>query len=149
MVYDTIDNLHRYASIHPAIALADRMIRDGVLATLPAGSNPTERDDMRCQINIYMTEGEEKAYEWHKVEADLQVMLSGRERCLWSSQQGDLGDPAFEKGDIAFTDAEKSEECLLKEGTFVLYLPGELHKPGVSVQGEARQNRKAVFKIRF
>ena len=149
MIHDRIEKLQRYAALHPAIERACQMLENGEVDRLPAGSNPTGRDDMRCQINIYTTDPEDKDWEWHRKEADLQVMLEGEEKCFWSPEEADMQDPAFEKGDIAFTDkASASEELLLTPGVFVIYLPGELHKPGVSVSAP-RENRKAVFKIVF
>ena len=51
-------------------------------------------------------------------------------------------------GDIGFQNSPDAVTGSLGEGRFVLFFPGELHKPGVA-RPECTKVRKAVVKIRM
>ena len=51
-------------------------------------------------------------------------------------------------GDIGFRTSPDAVSGVLGEGRFVLFFPGELHKPGVACPG-CDHVRKAVIKIRM
>lgn len=148
MIYDHVSNLGKYAGVHPAIAeIASTLDRNALLALAPGEQGGGE--GWRLIINDYETAPGDKPYEYHKREADLQVMLSGRERIHYSKEPGDLGAEDFKERDIAFKEAGRDESCLLSDGMFAIYLPGELHAPGVAFADKPERARKAVFKLKF
>lgn len=148
MIFDRIENLQKYISLHPAIETVCEMMSSHPFHTLKDSSYETGRDDLWYSISTYQTTREDKAYEYHKKNADLQVMVKGCERCDYSLLQTDLSIDEFEKGDIAFSDADSSGTVFLNEGSFVIFLPGELHRPGLAID-EEEEVRKVVFKLKF
>ncbi len=84
--------------------------------------------------------------EYHKKYADLQIDLTGGEGWGYTNLPGE------EAGE--FTGMRLSGPApdavtgALGEGRFVLFFPGELHKPGVAQPG-CVSVRKAVVKIRM
>ena len=148
MISDRLENMGRYFSLHPAIKEILSLVSSGQLPSLNDSLHETERDDLSFSISTYHTAEDDKKYEYHKRNADLQVMVKGCERCDYSLFQTDLSIDEFEKGDIAFSDADSSGTVFLNEGSFVIFMPGELHRPGLAIDEEEKV-RKAVFKLKF
>lgn len=148
MIFDRIENLQKYISLHPAIETVCEMMSSHPFPTLKDSSYETGRDDLWYSISTYQTTREDKAYEYHKRNADLQVMVKGCERCDYSLLQTDLSVDEFERGDIAFSVAQRSGSVFLDETCFVMFLPGELHRPGLAID-EGEHVRKLVFKLKF
>ena len=148
MIFDRLESLGKYFSLHPAIKEILSLIADGQLSSLKDSSHETKRDDLFFSISTYETTKDDKKYEYHKRHADLFIMLKGKERCDYSLDSTDLTSIEFEKSDIAFSDAKRSGTVFLDDRCFVIFMPGELHKPGLAAQKE-EEVRKAVFKLSF
>lgn len=146
MIFDHISNLTRYASLHPSIASVVEILSEG---NLTDWSFSTPDGSLRYSVQSYETKAEDKAFEYHKSNADVQVMLKGEEICLYSRVEPDMEAEAFQSADIAFMDADADEKLCLSEGMFAIYFPGELHKPALAVDGKSTKVQKAVFKLHF
>mgnify|MGYP000811931414 CR=1 FL=1 len=84
--------------------------------------------------------------EYHRLYADLQIDLTGGEGWGYTNLPGEeAGEFA---GDIGFRTSPDAVSGVLGEGRFVLFFPGELHRPGVEMPGCDRV-RKAVVKIKM
>ena len=84
--------------------------------------------------------------EYHKKYADLQIELTGGEGWGYETAPGTEVEPY--QPDIGKKDSEDAVFGALGEGRFVLFFPGELHRPGVEMPGCDRV-RKAVVKIKM
>ena len=84
--------------------------------------------------------------EYHRIYADLQIDLTGSEGWGYETTPGTEVKPYAP--DIGFQDSPDAVFGTLGGGRFVLFFPGELHKPGVA-QPDCRNVRKAVVKIRM
>ena len=90
-------------------------------------------------------------YEYHLDYADLQYVFSGAEY-IYLDTVSVLSDAAFDAAkDIGFTDVPEvteSSRVLMKSGSWMIIIPGELHAPGVEVSSEFDEPvRKCVVKI--
>lgn len=146
MIFDHISNLARYASLHPSISSVVEILSAGKLSD---GSFSTPDGSLKYSVQSYETKDEDKAFEYHRQNADVQVMLKGEEICQFSRVEPDMEAEAFRSADIAFMNADADERLLLSEGMFAIYFPGELHKPGLAVDGKCSKAQKAVFKLLF
>jgi len=147
MLFDKADQLSKYKAFLPELEVVESIVKSGVLSTDPCGSYTTSSPRLRYFISEYeTTPAEGRAYEFHKKEADVQVMVKGEEMCYYTSKQADFSLIDEAKGDIAFLQGKAEEECLLSDGKAVIYLPGELHLPSCD-SISSHKNRKAVFKI--
>lgn len=147
MIFDDIQGLRKYTNLIPQVDKIIDILNSGELDGLPAGSYPTDRDDLRFMVNEYIPSMEnDKKHEYHGKEIDVQVMVKGIEKCTYSTIPGDTNPIDYTKGDIAFSAVEPDEECILSEDKVVIYFPGELHKPGIGII-EGALNRKIVFKV--
>jgi YhcH/YjgK/YiaL family protein len=109
-----------------------------------------EGRDLYINLHSYRTLAREACrWESHRHTADLQYCLEGGEAIDWTPLQPEgLGasyDPAkdFETWSL---DCPRCETVHLEAGRFVLFLPGELHRP-VIADGRHSRIRKAVVKI--
>lgn len=87
--------------------------------------------------------------EYHARYLDIQIVLRGQEAMTFSTRPA-AGTPDIDwlaERDIAFLSAgEQEQTVILNEGDFVVFYPGEVHKPLCAV-GEPAKVRKAVVKI--
>lgn len=150
MICDALENLNRYRGLHKNLETAiDYLTAYYVahdLSDLPLGR--TEVDGENVFINVMEAElnPDSARLEYHKKYADLQIDLTGGEGWGFTTNPGtEVG--AF-RGDIGFQDSPDVVSGSLGEGRFVLFFPGELHRPGV-VRAECTQVRKAVVKIKM
>ncbi|WP_255987281.1 YhcH/YjgK/YiaL family protein [Chitinolyticbacter albus] len=120
------------------------------LASLPAGRHALEGEAMFLLIQEPLTGAiESKRPEAHVQHADIQLLLAGEER--YGVALADAALPVLEdrrdRHDIAFFAApEREVQVVLRPGEFLVFWPGELHRPCCAV-GAAMPIRKAVVKI--
>ena len=116
------------------------------LSDLPLGR--TEVDGGNVFINVMEADlsPDSTRLEYHKKYADLQIDLTGGEGWGYTTLPGE--EAGEFTGDIGFRTSPDAVSGTLGEGRFVLFFPGELHKPGVARPGCAHV-RKVVIKIRM
>ncbi|WP_171922530.1 YhcH/YjgK/YiaL family protein [Salmonella bongori] len=124
-------------------------IKTHVAATTAPGKYEIDGDRLFYMISENMTEpGESRSAEYHARYLDIQIVLQGQEGMTFSTQPA--GTPHTDwlaDKDIAFL-AEGAQEktVILSEGDFVVFYPGEVHKPLCAVGAPAKV-RKAVVKM--
>ena len=150
MICDALENLNRYRGLHKNLETAIDYLTayhvDHDLSDLPLGR--TEVDGENVFINV-MEAGlnpDSARLEYHKKYADLQIDLTGGEGWGYETAPGTEVEPY--QPDIGKKDSEDAVFGALGEGRFVLFFPGELHRPGVEMPGCDRV-RKAVVKIKM
>lgn len=148
MIFDTLENLPKYAHLLGGIKEAVRCLQNEDFTEKAAGSYKT--DDPGCRYNIgeYETSSQDKHFETHRLEADIQIMLKGSEIMEYTSpalckNHGEY----IEERDISFADGDTLLRCTAVPGFFVLFFAGEPHKPGLPVS-EPERVKKIVFKIK-
>lgn len=146
MIADSILQLERYRGLHANLDTAIDFLSSCNLETLPDGR--TQIDGSQVFINVMeadLREAEGAVYEYHKRYADLQINLTGSE--YWELTLD--GKPAVgfdEEADIGFVSGPAHCTGVLGDGRFVLFLPGEFHKPSC-ISSVSSHVRKAVVKI--
>lgn len=145
MIVDSLKNVGRYSALSKRLAAAFDYIANNDLHKLPVG-----RTDIDCGIYVAVSEYQTKhegRFEAHKKYADIQIIISGEERMDYASEDKALLVTAYDRDkDITFLDAELYSTVNLAAGQFVVFLPGEPHRPGLAV-GEPIKVKKAVVKV--
>lgn len=86
--------------------------------------------------------------EYHARYLDIQILLKGQEGMTFSTQPRRTETDWLADKDIAFLpEGEQEKTVVLNEGDFVVFYPGEVHKPLCAV-GAPALVRKAVVKMR-
>lgn len=148
MIFDTLENLPKYAHLLSGIQEAVRCLQREDFAEKAAGSYKT--DDPSCRYNIgeYETSDKGKRFEIHRLEADIQIMLKGSEIMEYTAPALCKNqDEYIEERDISFADGGTLLRFTAEPGFFVLFFAGEPHKPGLPVSGPEAV-KKIVFKIK-
>ena len=145
MILDSLEHLGNYAKLHAGFATVVNFLANHDLQTLPLGRYDIKDEDVFVSINHYATKEDPKV-EFHKVYADIQVMLEGYEQIGWLSQK-DLRDitPYDANKDIAFGEGI-TQKLNAIPGRFFVFFPEDAHQPGI---GNGNFVKKAVFKIKL
>ena len=146
MICDTLQHLDRYRGLHPTLDTAIRWLATHDLAALPNGRHTV--DGEKVFINVMdadLREAEGATFEYHRRYADLQIDLTGGEHWGWTpaGREDAPFDPA---ADVGFVSGPEQASGVLGEGRFVLFFPGEPHKPSCRA-GDCTRLHKAVVKI--
>ena len=148
MITDSLACLGRYRGLHPALDTAIDWLQTHELDALPLGR--TEIDGQNVFVNVMdaaLREADGATFEYHRLYADLQIDLTGREVWEWADR-ADAAGPFDEKADCGFAAGPRHTAGVLGEGRFALFLPGEYHRPSC-ISPASASLRKAVVKIRM
>ncbi|HEE9990286.1 TPA: YhcH/YjgK/YiaL family protein [Citrobacter braakii] len=138
------------AGLHPVLQQA---------LTLAVAANPQEKTPGRYELqgdNIFMNvmqfatqSPEQKKAELHREYIDIQVLLSGEERILFGmTDSARQCEEMHVEDDYQLCSQIADEQVMvLKPGRFVIFMPGEPHKPGCVVQAPM-DIKKVVIKVR-
>lgn len=102
-------------------------------------------------FNDSTSPAEERRQELHGKYLDIQIVLAGQEKMVFSNLAAPQGSAEWLEGkDIAFLSLTQQgleeKSFIMNAGDFVVFYPGELHKPMCAV-GENAPVKKAVVKI--
>ena len=148
MIIDRIENLAKYIPVLPQLKEVVAILESGALSTLPLGAYPCDDPSLRYTIMSYETEAvDERPYEIHRRDADVQMLLAGRERMDTGDSESFVpsGEYSAER-DIVFGSGRKIASYYADPSLFVIFFPGEPHAPNIAV-GDDRAAKKVVFKI--
>ncbi|MDM3467364.1 N-acetylneuraminate anomerase [Citrobacter sp. Cb041] len=138
------------AGLHPVLQQA---------LTLAVAANPQEKTPGRYELqgdNIFMNvmqfatqSPEQKKAELHREYIDIQVLLSGEERILFGmTDSARQCEEMHVEDDYQLCSLIADEQAMvLKPGRFVIFMPGEPHKPGCVVKAPM-DIKKVVIKVR-
>ncbi len=147
MICDTLDHLGRYRGLHKNLDTAIDWLTAHDVHALPLGRTEVDGEAVFINVMDAQLHPDEGSYpEYHRLYADLQLDITGSEGWGYATAAGAQVKPFA--GDIGFQDSEDAVVGSMGEGRFVVFFPGELHKPGVERPG-CIQVRKAVVKIRM
>lgn len=145
-----IGNIHHLQSWLPdALRQAIEHVKAHVSASTPLGKHDIDGNNLFYLISEDSTEPQaERRAEYHARYLDIQIVLRGQEGMTFSTlPAGESQIDWLADKDIAFL-AEGAQEktVILNEGDFVVFYPGEVHKPLCAVGAPAKV-RKAVVKV--
>lgn len=124
-------------------------VKKRITDSVPTGHYEIDGERFFILLSEDMTEPREaRLAEYHARYLDIQIVLRGRERMAFSCLPAGHSDNNWlTEKDIAFIPEGLQEKTLvLEEGDFVVFWPGEVHKPLCAV-GEPARLRKAVVKL--
>ena len=147
MICDTLNHPHLYKGFHKNLDTAIAFLAAHPLDTLPLGRTEVDGDEVFINtMDAALKPHADSHAEYHHLYADLQIDLTGSEGWGYETAPGTEVKPYAP--DIGFQDSPDAVFGTLGGGRFVLFFPGELHKPGVA-QPDCRNVRKAVVKIKM
>jgi YhcH/YjgK/YiaL family protein len=150
MIYDNIKELSRYDI--PMVEEIKAFLKGQDPLSLTGTEIEIKGRELFVRPSQYKTRlPQEGRFEAHKICADLQYVISGAE--IMQFAPADVLTPATEydpKGDIVFFTAQKDiTDVVVRAGEFVVYFPGEAHRPMCQRGLGPEEVKKLVFKIKI
>ena len=149
MIYDKIDNWQFYAGISKDFRLGLEYLKN-VSPDVELGVHELS-PRVKAIISEYSTKEEnENGYEAHREWIDIQYLLKGSEKICYLPLEYLKETKAYNASkDAAFYDEAgvASQELLMGDGYFVVFLPQDGHKPGLSA-GVCVAVKKVVVKVK-
>jgi len=152
MILDSLSNSADYLSLHPLFPAAFEYLKNFDPAT-PDGKYEIDGKRLYALVQRYETAPEEtKAWEAHRVYADIQYILCGREGIVYAPV-GELKStiPYNEVKDVEKFSGEtvkNASTSVVPGGYFAIYLPQDGHRPGCMV-GQPEPVVKVVIKVQL
>ncbi|NOZ20217.1 MAG: DUF386 domain-containing protein [Planctomycetes bacterium] len=151
MIIDLIENWRDCVCLLPGLEAGFRFIAETFSASM--GDGRYELPDGQGYVNLesYRTlPAAERRFEAHRKYADIQVVASGEEMIEWLPvSMLDVEEAHSEDRDAGFyRGAGDATRLHLVPGCFVVFFPGDGHKPGCCVAGPM-DVRKIVAKVRL
>ena len=145
MIIAKKEHANCYKGIHPRLDKALEMINDeAFIASVGEERKCIEGDALYAFRNEFMTVPyEETFFESHRKYLDLQMVISGQERCEIADPAG-LEEPFEQKGDFWGYHGNPEQSVILRPDNFMVVFPGDAHRLKISVNGP-----EAVVKIVF
>ncbi|MDX6038670.1 YhcH/YjgK/YiaL family protein [Scandinavium lactucae] len=147
MIAGNIHHLHSW--LPQELREAIEHVKAHVTDATPLGKHDIDGDRLFYLISEDTTEPlAARRAEYHARYLDIQIILKGQEGMTFSTQPAGTPDTDWlADKDIAFLpEGVQEKTVVLSEGDFVVFYPGEVHKPLCAV-GTPAKVRKAVVKM--
>lgn len=147
MIAGNIHHLHDWLPLE--LRQAIEHVKAHVTDATPLGKHDIDGNRLFYLISEDSTESfAERRAEYHAKYLDIQIILKGQEGMTFSTQPAGKPDTDWlADKDIAFLpEGVQEKTVVLSEGDFVVFYPGEVHKPLCAV-GTPAKVRKAVVKM--
>jgi len=150
MIIDTIQNAHKYFSVHPLFEKAFDYIKSTDLSNAEVGKSDIA-DGLKAIISNKkgMTAAESIAkFECHNKNIDIQLCIKGQETIAWKPREkciAQKGEYNPEK-DVLFYDDAPDMYFQLIDGQFAIFFPEDVHAPMIGGEDEIK---KLVIKVKL
>jgi YhcH/YjgK/YiaL family protein len=146
MIFSTLSQSNRYASLHPLFPHAFDYIRNTDLLALAPGRYPIVGDDLFAIVEHVPGRAREAAkLECHRKYIDIQLVLEGTDEMGWKTL-ADCHEPVSDysaEKDIRFFYDAPASWIATPPNAFCIFFPEDAHAPLVA----AGTIRKVIFKI--
>lgn len=149
MILDILENAGFYTNISSQLKKGFDYLIHTDLQALEPGTHQIEGMDLFALVSEFETKAPgECRPEAHQKYADIQYIVYGKENIGYVPLNGqEVTIPYFEDRDIVFFNAETTP-LLLEQGMFAVFLPQDIHQPGMQVSGPEKV-KKVVVKVKL
>ena len=151
VIFDILPNLKKYKSI-PYVDEIAEFLSSNDLVSLEEGDIPIKGDDLFVKVLSYVPNPEEENnFETHRDYMDVQVVVQGVEKMQVVAPENLEEKVEVEMdGDFQFFKASQQiSDLIVKNNKFVVFFPGEPHRPGCRYLDLNQTVKKIVFKVRI
>lgn len=148
MIIDKIENISLYKGLYKRLDFAFDYITNADFSNLKAGKYQIDGNDVFILVNEYETKlVKAEVLESHRKYIDVQYILSGEEVIEYSPFDKQVINRNYDsENDYSFYHTENSIKLTFKAGMFSIFLPEDLHMPGV-ISKSPSKIRKIVVKV--
>lgn len=149
MLTGNIHHLELTPYLPAKLKSAIEFVKNNITGDTPDGRYEIDGQNAFVMISHNDTEAQEsRRAEYHARYLDIQIVLNGVEGMGFSNLPvSETAEDLLAEKDLAFVASCPQEKLIaMQEGDFVVFYPGELHKPLCAV-GKPTRIRKAVVKM--
>lgn len=152
MIFDSLKNCKQYYSVNGKFEQAFDFIKKATEENLPVGKYEIDGKELYASVQEYNTKSITDAkFEGHRNYIDIQYIISGIERvdvvdiskATLNSEYNEIKDVEFYKNN------DKSNNCVIESGEYGIFLPHDIHKPGIAYNGISSSVKKIVVKVKI
>lgn len=151
MIIGNIEHLDRVPFLPKKLQTAIEYVRDNVNSNTPLGRYEIEGNDIFFIVSDSSTRFIDEALpEYHQRYIDVQIVINGAEGMAIATLPAhtEIVDDRLENDDIAFVKTPSEETMYVAHvNDFVIFYPGELHKPLCAINQQLAKIRKVVVKV--
>jgi len=149
MIVDSLENISKYAGIHPLFAAALEYINNTDLHAIEVGKYDIA-DGLKAIVSNKngMTAGESSAkFECHNKNIDIQICINGHETLGWKPRASckTEREPYNDEKDVLFYTDKPDMFFQLTNNQFAIFFPEDVHAPMIG-EGEIK---KMVIKVKI
>lgn len=150
MILDRLEHISRYTNLGENFSKAVSFLMQNDVFALPLESFEIDGRLVYGFAKETQLTKENPRWEAHQLYADIQLILGGAERMNYIPTDSQPMTVEYNPTkDVAYyEDPSEGLGCILKPGDFMVFLPGELHRPDCPVEGYPF-SRKVVIKVRM
>lgn len=145
MIIDRLENIASYKNLGGAFAEAAAWLEQIDPKALPWGRTEIAGERVFATLSENRLSREETGFEAHRIYADIQLVLEGKERFLFGLETEIL--PPNPGTDFYPCRVGRRIGFTLEAGELAIFLPGEAHAPGIAPE-DADSCKKLVVKVR-
>lgn len=149
MLYDTLNHLEQYATVHPGVIRGLRFLAQADFDSMADGRYEIDGDNVFANVMTFQTKADNPTPETHATYIDIQYLISGSELMGVIPVEETTGiAEARPEGDIWLHHAPAMDYVRMGGGRFIAVWPGDAHAPGIAPGGVCGPARKCVVKVR-
>ena len=150
MVVDRLSNAHLYYSIHTRIKQAFDYLQTTDLVAIAPGKYNIDGDLLFAIVQEYDTmDGVNEQMEAHRKHIDVQYMIHGEEQVGIALYAGQIPSKEYSADeDFMLFPNMPTFFTKMESGTFMIFLPTDLHMPCIKVDQVAKV-KKVVVKVKL
>ena len=154
MIYGELRELKFYKGLSKNMDKIIEFIQSGKYKNGVVGKNlidGIDEDEAYFNIDLGVTQTEdERFFEGHKIFIDIHLIIEGKENIGYSSRSSVVRTAPWDRArDFEGYEGSVDNIFLMTDDTFAIFFPEVPHMTLLQVEGEAKNIKKAIFKIRY
>ena len=148
MIYDRYENRELYYACHKGFQMGFEFIKRVEEENLPAGKYELDGKNVYASVQEYTSKLDSEIFEGHRDYIDIQYIISGREMMECAEVKNCVTTTPYnpEKDVEFFTCNGVKAKMEFDEGSFAIFFPQDIHKPGVMLDTQSPV-KKVVVKV--
>ena len=149
MILDKLENAELYSSISENLKKGFDFLKNTNLAALEIGKYEIDGKNVFAIVSEYDSKAHQDCrLEAHRVYADIQYIVSGREAIGFASLNGQTVTSEYlPEKDIVFFSGETTQ-MIVEAGMFAVFYPQDVHRPCMQINGPEKV-KKVVVKVKI
>ena len=149
MIIDNIKNTSFYYGVNKRLILAFQFLREKNLAETESGKYEIDGSDIYALVQSYETKPEGKGvWEAHRRYIDIQYLVNGTEKMGCANLEAMTVCREYTEDEDCLLLKGKGIFFLLKPEDFVIFMPQDVHMPGLAATNP-QTVKKVVVKVRI